>query len=90
MPLRLRCFAAWQNVERDLRVRTLRPTHVSWLAALRRAARIADSETPFIGTRSFDVLQVAAAKMLGATDFISFAVRQRRLAVKLGMNVLPI
>jgi predicted nucleic acid-binding protein len=45
--------------------------------------------TERLGNRAYDILQVAAAKLLGVTDFWSFDSRQRQLAAAEGMNVGP-
>jgi predicted nucleic acid-binding protein len=42
-----------------------------------------------MGTRSLDVLHVAAASLLGALQFVSFDRRQRSLAFKAGLKILP-
>ena len=39
------------------------------------------------GHRGFDILQVAAAKTLSATDFLTFDANQKKLALAEGMNV---
>jgi len=41
------------------------------------------------GARSLDILHVASAKMLNATEFISFDNRQRTLAAASGFRVAP-
>lgn len=41
------------------------------------------------GARSLDILHVAAALLLGAGQFVSFDRRQRALAKKAGLRVLP-
>jgi len=45
--------------------------------------------TPTLGTRTLDLLHVAAALELGCTDFLSFDNRQRQAAQAEGLNVLP-
>ena len=81
--------AAWQNLEADFRARVLVPISIRWHAALRRAAAIAATETPTLGSRSFDILHVACAGQLGATEFLTFDQRQHRLATQLGFTVKP-
>ncbi|MDB6140636.1 MAG: twitching motility protein PilT [Verrucomicrobiaceae bacterium] len=53
------------------------------------ASRLAQHFTPAIGTRTLDLLHVAAANMLQCQTFLSFDDRQRRTAAALGMKVLP-
>ena len=81
--------AAWQNLEADLRARVLVPTSIRWHAAFRRAAAIAASETPTLGSRSFDILHVACAEQLHAAEFLTFDRRQHRLAAYVGFLVRP-
>ncbi len=81
--------AARQNLEFDLRARVLVPTAIRWPAALRRAAEIAASETPTLGSRSFDILHVACAEQLQANDLLTFDHRQHRLAARVGFFVRP-
>ncbi len=45
--------------------------------------------TETLGNRAYDILQVAAAKLLGATDFWSFDGKQRELAKAEGLQVGP-
>jgi hypothetical protein len=42
-----------------------------------------------MGTRSLDILHIACAKSIRATDFISFDLRQRRLGGVVGLHVAP-
>ena len=81
--------AAWANLESDLRsVRLVRAT-VKWPAAFRRAARLSERHSATTGTRSLDILHVAAAKSLRTVEFISFDVRQRALEIATGLVVAP-
>jgi predicted nucleic acid-binding protein len=81
--------AAWQNLEADLRARVLVPVSIGWHAALRRAAAIATKETPILGARSFDILHVACAEQIHATEFLTLDQRQNGLATKVGLAVRP-
>ena len=58
-------------------------------AVLRRAETISSARTESSGNRSYDILLVAAAKLLGATHFWSFDARQRELARAEGLLVGP-
>ena len=53
------------------------------------ASRLAAQFTPALGTRTLDLLHVAAASMLNCTTFLSFDERQRQAAAALGMSVHP-
>ena len=54
-----------------------------------KARDLSKRYTPTLSSRSLDILHVAAAFLLGATDFASFDARQRTLANATGLNVLP-
>jgi predicted nucleic acid-binding protein len=50
---------------------------------------LAEHHTPVIGARSLDVLHVAAALVLGATEFCTLDTRQANLAKAAGLHVQP-
>jgi predicted nucleic acid-binding protein len=81
--------AAWANLESDLRSTRLVRATVKWPAAFRRAARMSERYSATTGTRSLDILHVAAAKSMRAIEFISFDGRQRSLASATGFRVAP-
>jgi predicted nucleic acid-binding protein len=81
--------AAWTNLENDLRQSRLVRTTVKWPVAFRRAARLSELHSSTTGTRSLDVLHIAAAKSARAGEFISFDGRQRLLARAAGLKVAP-
>jgi len=81
--------AAWANVEADLRAGRLVRMTVKWPVALRVAAQLSEKHTTTTGTRSLDILHVAAARSLRAVEFISFDVRQRALAAAVGLKISP-
>lgn len=54
-----------------------------------KAAVLAKNHTETIGNRAYDILHIAAAKLLGATEFWSFDGKQRALAAAEGMTVGP-
>ena len=56
-------------------------------SVLAEANRLSRAHTLTGGHRGFDILHVAAAKMIGATHFLSFDSNQKRLAEKEGLNV---
>lgn len=66
-------------VEADVSARTLHA----------EARELSDRHTPKLGTRSLDLLHVAAAKLLGAREFYSFDERQRKTAAAEGLKVRP-
>jgi predicted nucleic acid-binding protein len=81
--------AAWANLEKDLRSGRLMKTAVKWPVALRIAARLSERHSAVIGTRSLDILHVAAAQAVRATELVSFDTRQRALAAAVGLSVAP-
>ena len=81
--------AAWANLENDLMKGLLARTTVKWPPIFRQAATLSQNHSAAIGTRSLDVLHVAAAKYVHAVEFISFDQRQRTLATNAGLKVHP-
>lgn len=81
--------AAWTNLEKDLRSGRLVKQEPKWLVAFRVASLLSRQHSAMIGTRSLDVLHVAAAKCLRVGEFISFDSRQRTLATTIGLKVAP-
>jgi predicted nucleic acid-binding protein len=55
----------------------------------RRARELSDRHTPLLGTRSLDLLHVAAALTLGAREMLTFDERQRKAAKAEGLKVRP-
>lgn len=82
-------LAAWQEVEQDLASGLLVAKPDSWEKLAWEAERLAEHHTPVIGSRSLDILHVAAATVLGATDFCTFDTRQGKLAQLAGLHVQP-
>jgi hypothetical protein len=78
--------SAWANLESDLKVGRLIRATVKWPAALRRATRLSERYSASTGTRSLDVLHIAAAQSARALEFITFDVRQRTLASAVGFK----
>jgi hypothetical protein len=60
-----------------------------WGKLLREAESLAEHHTPTIGSRSLDILHVAAALVLGATEFCTLDTRQGKLAQLAGLHVQP-
>jgi predicted nucleic acid-binding protein len=54
-----------------------------------KAAELAEKYSAHLGTRSLDLMHVAAALLLSAETFLSFDERQRSAAKAEGLNVLP-
>ncbi len=81
--------ALWQDVEADIASGFLVPTPVDAGLLHERARRLSDRYTPSLGTRSLDLLHVAAALVLEAKIFFSFDDRQRKAAAGEGLKVKP-
>jgi hypothetical protein len=81
--------ALWQDVEADIASGFLVPTPVAPDELHRKARQLSDRHTPVLGTRTLDLLHLAAALILEAEDFFSFDDRQRKAAASEGLNVKP-
>ena len=66
---------------------TITPVPASGLFA--KAAELADRHSAKLGTRSLDLMHVAAALLLGSETFLSFDERQRKAAKAEGLKVKP-
>ena len=81
--------AAWRNVESDLHSGRLAKITVKWPVVFRVASRLVEGHSMTIGTRSLDLLHIAAAKAGRAVEFLSFDARQRALAALVGLRLAP-
>jgi hypothetical protein len=81
--------ALWQDVEADIAGGFLVPTPVAPGQLHDQARRLSDRHTPVLGTRSLDLLHVAAALVLESKIFFSFDDRQRKAAASEGMKIKP-
>lgn len=76
-------------IEADIKTGALVETPVAWAEVYAEAEILSAAHTEKLGTRTFDVLHVAAAAALGVSDFYTFDTHQKALAVKSGMKVKP-
>jgi predicted nucleic acid-binding protein len=81
--------ALWQDVEADIAGGFLVPTPVPSGPLHDRARQLSDRHTPALGTRSLDLLHVAAALVLESKIFFSFDDRQRKAAASEGLKIKP-
>jgi hypothetical protein len=81
--------ALWQDVEADIASGFLVLTPVASDELHDKARQLSDRHTPTLGTRSLDLLHVAAALVLQAKVFFSFEDRQRKAAASEGLKVKP-
>ncbi len=79
--------AAWAGIEKDLAAGLLNIQPLPWDKLLAQAEQLAAQHTPTFGSRSLDILHVAAALVLEATDFCTFDFRQASLAKAMGLQV---
>jgi len=79
----------WQDVEADIASGFLAPTPLDSEELHKKARQLSDRHTPTLGTRSLDLLHVAAALTLGAKEFFSFDDRQRKAAASEALKVKP-
>ena len=68
----------------------LRQAEILWRAALNRAAELGQEHTPRLGTRSLDVLHVACALELKSRYFLTFDLRQQKLASAVGLRTIEV
>lgn len=79
----------WEHLEQDLAAGVYDRAAVPQPALYDRAVRLVDAHSAHLGTRTLDVLHVAAASVLGVKKFLSFDRRQRALARAAGLRVAP-
>lgn len=95
--LRLRVFrgeitrpqrdAALNLILADLATGVLTAVTPSHPGVMTESERLSATHSELLGTRSLDILHVAAALVLGATEFLTFDQRQARLAKATGLRV---
>ena len=81
---------ALASVEDDFTAGRYLYADILWRSALRRADDLSREYTPEIGCRSLDILHVACALELGLPRFLTFDLRQRRLARSVGLKVVAL
>src|SRR6266581_6767306 len=78
--------AALRELDSDLEENILAHTSIRWTDTFREAEQLASAHTERLGVRSFDLLHVALALTLGATEFLTFDGRQVALAKAAGLK----
>ena len=78
-----------QRFESDLEAGIFRAMPVPSSKLYSTSARLSDAHSSTLGTRSLDLMHVAAALILGAETILSFDSRQRSAAEAEGLEVLP-
>ena len=80
--------AAIADLDADVREGRLAIVDLPWRRALDLATELSVRHTAALGTRTLDVLHVAAALTLEARRFVSYDRRQAALARAVGLRVL--
>ena len=81
--------AAFRQIEADLGDGILARRDIPQSEHYRKARELSKRHTPHIPARSLDILQTAAALLIGADSLHSFDERQRKLAKAAGLKVFP-
>jgi predicted nucleic acid-binding protein len=79
--------AVWQTVESDLQAGLLAAKDLMLANLFHDAESLAASHTAQTGARSLDILHIAAARLLGAEEFVTFDQRQAALAARVGLKL---
>lgn len=80
--------AARALIEEDLKSGVLISVGGEWKDIFREAVKLSGLHSAAFGCRSLDVLHCAAAKVLGASEFVSTDARQKSLATAMGLNLV--
>jgi predicted nucleic acid-binding protein len=80
---------AMAKLQANLAAGALVVTPTEWSDVLVRAEQISFQHTPGGGHRYLDILHVATALHLGAIEFLTFDVNQRKLAAAVGLTARP-
>ena len=82
-------FAALAKLQENIDDGALVVVSADWADVIKIAERISARHTADHGHRYLDLLHVATALHLGAVDFLSFDVNQRKLASTEGLAARP-
>ncbi len=81
--------AAWGLFQSDLAAGLFQIPQLSSSALHRQARELSDRHSPKLGTRSLDLLHLAAAQVLGCGQLLTFDARQASAAKAEGLTVKP-
>jgi len=94
--LRLRLFrreaprplidATIARLHEDLREGALHRTAIDWPLTMAKASELANDHSTRLGSRSLDILHVAAALLSGSRHFVTADTRQGQLARRVGLR----
>ncbi len=79
----------WQDFTGDIAAGRFEIVSVDHAAVLTRTLALTQKHTATTGTRSLDLIHIAFALEMNASDFLSFDNRQRQAACAEGLNVRP-
>ncbi len=79
---------AIDDIDGDIADGRLQLVDLLWRRTLDRAVILTKTHTPDLGTRTLDVMHVAAALVLEMSAFVTYDARQARLAEAVGLRVL--
>ncbi len=79
--------AALSALQSNISAGVFQPAPVDWADVHRIAERLTFKYTLKAGHRSFDILHVATAIHLGASEFLTFDDNQRKLALAEGLEI---
>jgi predicted nucleic acid-binding protein len=83
------CTSILRQIDQDKATGLLFSCPLDLLPHFRKAMELSNRFTPTYLCRSLDLLHVAAACLLEAGEFVSFDIRQRKLAAGAGLKPLP-
>jgi predicted nucleic acid-binding protein len=81
--------ALWRKFETDLSDGIFVYAPLSLTEGFRLARDLSDRHTPHFGTRSLDLLHLASARILGASELLTFDQKQAKAARAEGLKVRP-
>ena len=81
--------AAWRTFEMDCREKVFFHASTPFTDTLRLARELSDHLTPRSGIRSLDLLHLASARILGASELLTFDQKQAKAARAEGFKVRP-
>ncbi len=85
----LQAAQLWQDFTADVTAGRFEIVAIDHAAVLARTLELTQKHTATLGTRSLDLIHLASALEMGASDFLSFDHRQRQAGSAEGLSVTP-
>ena len=79
----------WHDFTADVLAGRFEIVAIDHATVFARTLALTQKHTAITGTRSLDLIHIATALEIGATDFLSFDNRQRQTAISEGLKVIP-